>query len=109
MGILLSQAAQLKVLSFGSISERVYYVRLAGPVYNLFVVTTYLPHRGKVTPSQDDTIQDLHESLQLTHFKDCIVVLGDLNEQLGWIKHKKPNWEMVRWWQRDSTPSSRKI
>ena len=83
VGILLSQAAEQKVLSFGSTGERVCFVRLEGPVCNLFIVATYLPHRGRVNPNQDDTIADLHEALKKALPNDCIVLLGDLNEQLG--------------------------
>ena len=83
MGIFLSQAAEQKVLSFGSFGERVCYVRLEGPVCNLFFVATYLPHRGRVCPNQDDTIADVHKALQQAQAGDCIVLLGDLNEQLA--------------------------
>ena len=43
VGIILSKAAQAKVTAFGSISERVCYVRIEGPVCSLFVVATYFP------------------------------------------------------------------
>ena len=82
VGILLSKRAQKKVLSFGSTGERVCYVRLEGPVCNLFIVATYLPHRGRAAPDQDDTIQDLQEALQKAATSDCIIILGDFNEQL---------------------------
>ena len=83
VGIILSQAAQQKVLSFGSVGERVCFVRLKGPVCNLFIVATYFPHRGRVCPGQGDTTEDLHEALKQAQANDCIVLLGDLNEQLG--------------------------
>ena len=83
VGILLSKAAQQKLLSFGSISERVCYARLEGPVCNILYVGTYFPHRGRVCPDQDDTIADLHEALKKAQPGDCIVLMGDLNEQLG--------------------------
>ena len=83
VGTILSPAAEQKVLSFGSFGERVCYVRLEGPVCNLFIVATYLPHRGRTCPNQDDTITDIHEALQQAPAGDCIVLLGDLNEQLG--------------------------
>ena len=50
---------------------------------NLFFVTTYWSHRGRVSPDQDDTIADVHEALKKAPAGDCIVLLGDLNEQLG--------------------------
>ena len=93
VGILLSPAAQQKVLSFGSISERVCFVRLEGPVCNLFIVATYVPHRGRINPCQDDTIADLHEALKQAPASDCIILLGDVNEQLGPnIKNRTGKW-----------------
>ena len=93
VGIILSPAAEQKVLTFGSTSERVCYVRLAGPVCNLFIVATYMPHRGRVSPDQDDTIKDIHEALQKAPTQDCIILLGDLNEQLGVnIKNRTGRW-----------------
>ena len=83
VGIMLSPAAEQKVLTFGSTGERVCYVRLEGPICNLFIVSTYLPHRDRVCPSQDDTIKDIHEALKKAPPQDCIVLLGDMNEQLG--------------------------
>ena len=82
VGIILSKAAQQKVMTFGSTGERVCYVRLAGPVCNLFIVASYLPHRGRASPNQEDTISDLHEALKQAPSQDCIVLMGDLNEQL---------------------------
>ena len=93
VGILLSKAAQQKVLSFGSTGERVCYVRLEGPACNLFIVTAYLPHRGRAAPDQDDTIQDIHEALKEAATSDCIILLGDFNEQLsGNIENRTGKW-----------------
>ena len=58
-------------------------MRLEGPVCNLFIVAVYLPHKGRTCPNQDDTIVDINEALQQADAGDCIVLLGDLNEQLG--------------------------
>ena len=82
VGIILSQVSQQKVLTFGSVGERVCYVRLEGPVCNLFIIVVYMPHRDRVCPDQDTTIADLQEALQKAPTSDCIVLLGDLNEQL---------------------------
>ena len=93
VGILLSATAQQKVMAHGSTSERVCFVRLEGPVCNLFIVACYLPHRGRTAPSQDDTICDLHTALKKAGSKDCIVLLGDFNEQLpGNIKNRTGKW-----------------
>ena len=82
MGILLSKTAQDKVESFGSEGERVCWVRLRGPMCCLFVIAVYMPHRGRIQPSQTDTIQDLEQVLKSVPRGDCVCVLGDFNEQL---------------------------
>ena len=82
VGILLSDAAVQKVESFGSEGERVCWVRLRGPACHLFIIAVYMPHRGRVSPAQGDTLQDLHKVLKTVPQGDCIYILGDLNEQL---------------------------
>ena len=83
VGILLSSKAEQKVLTFGSTSERVCYVLLSGPVCNLFIVAVYIPHRGRTSPCQDDTIKDVQEALKKAPTQDCIMLMGDFNDQLG--------------------------
>ena len=46
------------------------------------MVTVYLPHRGRVAPTQEQTLTDLQDALNGAHPRDCICLLGDLNEQL---------------------------
>ena len=82
VGILLSWRMQLKVLSFGSESERCCWVRLRGPVCNLFVIATYISHRGRVSPAQGDTLADVQKVLSKVPPRDCVCLLGDINEQL---------------------------
>ena len=69
-------------MGFGSEGERVCWVRLKGPTCNIFIVAVYMPHRGRIQPSQDDTIKDIQMVLAKIPRGDCICVLGDLNEQL---------------------------
>ena len=71
-----------KIHSFGSHGERICWVRLKGPVYNLYVIAVYLPHRGRTMSTQDDTLDDLQKVLTDVPPHDCICLLGDFNEQL---------------------------
>ena len=80
--ILLSKRMADKVMSWGNVGARIVWVRLAGPICNLFVVVTYIPHKGRVSPSADDTIGELHTLLKSVAKSDCIVLLGDFNCQL---------------------------
>ena len=82
VGILLSPRLTKKVHSFGSHGERICWVRIKGPVCNLYIVAVYLPHRGRVMPSQDDTLKDLQECLSDIPARDCVCLVGDFNEQL---------------------------
>ena len=44
----------------GNEGTRVVWVRLAGPVYNLFVIVVYIPHKGrKNVPFAQDTIEEI--------------------------------------------------
>ena len=93
VGILLSTRAQRKLMSFGSEGERICWVRLKGPVCNLFVIAVYLPHRGRVQPNQADTLRDLEMVLTKVPRGDCVCIMGDLNEQLeGSIAHRTGRW-----------------
>ena len=48
---------------------------------------------NRVSPDQDDTIADLHESLKKVPTKDCIVFLDDFNEQLlGNVANRTGKW-----------------
>ena len=83
VGILLSHRAQQKVLGTGNNgSERICWVRLKGPVCNLFIVAVYMPHSSRVQPAQADTLTELDVICKQAKQGDCIVVLGDLNVQL---------------------------
>ena len=83
VGILLSDRMEQKVHSFGSRGERICWVRLQGPVCNLFVVAVYLPHRAKIAPTQDQTLTQVQELLSEIPSRDCVCLLGDFNEQLA--------------------------
>ena len=71
-----------KILSQGHVGTRIAWVRLAGPVCNLFYVTVYIPHKGRVKPSAEDTIKELAKLLKGVTKSDCIILCGDFNCQL---------------------------
>ena len=73
---------QVKVHSFGSEGEWVCWVRLKGPVCDLFVVAVYMSHRGRVSPDQNQTLEDIRKVLADIPARDCICLLGDFNEQM---------------------------
>ena len=59
------------------------YVRLAGPVCNLFVVVIYVPHKGrKEVPFAKDTLKQVQELLVTVCKMDCIILMGDMNCEL---------------------------
>ena len=82
VGILLSDRARAKCLAHGSPCERITWVRLKGPVTNLFIIGCYMPHRARSNPSQQNTMDSLIKLLSQVPPSDCIVLATDLNEQL---------------------------
>ena len=93
VAIMLSKTSQGKVRGFGSEGERVCWVRLKGPTTNIFVIAVYMPHRGRVAPCQDDTLQDLEKVLLTVPKSDCVCILGDFNEQLeGNVQGRTGKW-----------------
>ena len=64
VGILLSQRASNMYLSHGSPCNRITWVRLKGTTVNIFVVAVYMPHRARVKPAQEDTLQSLSQLLR---------------------------------------------
>ena len=63
VGILLSTRAMHKYLAHGSPCERITWVRLKGPVADIFIIAIYLPHRMRTNPSQSDTAAALSSLL----------------------------------------------
>ena len=59
VGILLSERAANMYMSHGSPCNRVTWVRLKGATANIFIVAVYMPHRARIKPAQDDTMQKL--------------------------------------------------
>ena len=60
------------------------WVRISGPVCNVFFVTTYIPHKYRTGPQASDIIEELVSLLWSKHVckNDCVIIVGDLNCQL---------------------------
>ena len=83
VAILLSNRMARNVLSKGHVGTRIAWVRLRGPICNLFVVVVYVSHKGRQTsPTASDIIQELNKLLMTVPKQDCIVMGGDFNCQL---------------------------
>ena len=96
VGILLSDRACAKYMSHGSPCSRICWVRVRGPTTNLFVVAVYMPHRARINPDQKDTIEELMKLLRQVPTHDCLIVLGDFNEQLpAGVEHCTGKWNQV--------------
>ena len=77
VAIMLSNRMANKVISSGHVGTRIAWVRIAGPVCNIFFVVVYIPHKGRTTkPMTKDTIQQLKELLQTVSRSDCIILGG---------------------------------
>ena len=83
VAILLSPRMADRLLDQGNVGARIVYARLQGPVCNLFVIVTYIPHRGRTrAPYAQDTIKQLQTLLQSVNKTDCIIMMGDFNCEL---------------------------
>ena len=80
---MLSQRMAAKILDSGHIGTRIAWVRLKGPVCNIFFIVSYIPHKGRtVTPQAGDTIEQLAKLLQTVRKSECVILTGDFNCQL---------------------------
>ena len=62
---------------------RIVWVRLEGPICNLFIVVAYIPHKGRsVPPTAQATLNQVDALLKTVPKQDCIILGGDLNCQL---------------------------
>ena len=77
---MLSNRMTNKVINSGHVGTRIAWVRIAGPVCNIFYVVVYIPHKGRTTkPMTKDTILQLKELLRTVSRSDCIILGGDFN------------------------------
>ena len=68
--ILLSNRMADKVLDQGHVGARIVWVKLAGPVCNIFYIVVYVPHKGRTQkPQASDTIAQLRSLLQTANHK----------------------------------------
>ena len=79
---MLSQKMIPKVLIQGCVGSRIVWVRLAGPICNIFYMVTYIPHKGRSNPCAEDTINQIKKLLRGVAKSDCIILSGDFNCQL---------------------------
>ena len=83
VAIMLSPRMAEKILDRGHVGTRIAWVRLKGPVCNIFYVVVYIPHKGRaVKPKAEDTIQQLADLLQTAKKSECVIIGGDFNCQL---------------------------
>ena len=75
--------------SSGHIGTRIEWVRLKGPMYNIFYIVVYIQvvvvHKGRtVAPQAEDTIVQFTQLLQTVKLKqsECVILGGDFNCQL---------------------------
>ena len=83
VAIMLSKKMATKILGQGHVGTRIAWVRLKGPVCNIFYIVVYVPHKGRtVAPQAEDTIAQLTQLLQTVKKSECVIIGGDLNCQL---------------------------
>ena len=62
---MLSPRMDDKTMSEGHVTTRIVWTRIKGPVYNIFFIVVYIPHKGrKQKPMTQDTITQLKSLMQ---------------------------------------------
>ena len=74
VAILLSEKMEDKIIDSGHVDTRIAWVRIAGPVCNIYFIVTYVPHKGRTKPSAKDTIKQLKELLKTIKKSECVVL-----------------------------------
>ena len=83
VAIMLSNRMADKLLDEGHVGTRIAWVRLKGPVCNIFFIVVYVPHKGRTSaPYAEDTILQLKKLLRTVRKSECVILTGDFNCQL---------------------------
>ena len=83
VAIMLSNRMADKLLDEGHVGTRIAWVRIKGPVCNIFYIVVYIPHKGRTSaPYAEDTILQLRKLLRTVRKSECVILAGDFNCQL---------------------------
>ena len=73
VAILLSPRMADRILDSGCEGARIVWVRLAGPVCNLFIIVVYIPHRGRTKASfAADVLEQVKELMKTINKADWL-------------------------------------
>jgi Reverse transcriptase (RNA-dependent DNA polymerase)/Endonuclease/Exonuclease/phosphatase family len=92
VGFLLSKKAKLCLTAWNPISDRIISLRLATKVRNLTLIQVYAPTEQAPDDVKDAFYQQLAHTLNNVKKSDILVLMGDLNAQVG---SSNENWETV--------------
>ena len=99
MSILISHRMVKHYKNSGNVGTRIAWVRVAGPVCNIFFVSVYIPHKYRTEPSAQDVLDQLDILLcsNNVHKNDCVIIAGDLNRQLRRnVSDRTGQWSMTK-------------
>ena len=81
--IMLSSRMTDKIIDQGHVGTHIAWVRISGPVCNIFYIVVYIPHKGRTNkPYAKDTISQIKKLLTTVKKSDCVILAGDFNCQL---------------------------
>lgn len=92
VGFLLSKKAKLCLTAWNPISDRIISLRLATKVRHLTFIQVYAPTEQAPDDVKDAFYQQLAQTLNNVKKSDILVMMGDLNAQVG---SSNENWETV--------------
>lgn len=74
---------KLKIMAFKPINGRLCYVRIEGKPLNLSIICAYAPTEVDDQEVKDKFYDDLETEYEKTPKQDILIILGDMNAQIG--------------------------
>lgn len=83
VGFFVKSALQKNVICFQPYNDRICKLRIKGKYNNMSLISVYAPTEDKDIEFKEEFYEGLQKVLETTPKSDTVVILGDLNAQLG--------------------------
>ena len=82
-GFICKKEIQRHIIDFTPYNERLCSLRLKGKYNKITIINTYAPTEEKDIEKKEQFYEDLQKMIDLTPRSDTVIILGDLNAQIG--------------------------